>query len=694
MKNPWRTLIPQAAFFLLLLSFAAWFRFHGPDWDQGTHLHPDERFLTMVAAALRPPANLAEYFDTAHSVFNPHNVGHPFYVYGTLPLFLTRCLADRLGMADYAHIHLVGRCLSALFDLMTLFGTMLIGHFLFGLRAGLAAGAMYAVSVLAIQQAHFFTVDSFATAFFTWSLLCATRIAISSTHLLPSLVGFALCLGCAASSKINLSIAFLLLPGSLYLRFSQPSTRFEQNIAPPVRSLGQPAAEDFSEQSETRPRRLLRITGFTFCTLLLAFLVFRCTSPYLFTGPGFLGLTPNPKAIENFRALASMASPSPLFPPSFQWIDRNVAFSGWNLATWGIGFPFFLFAAVGLGTVLFSAGISPRPLHVFAFWTIGHFLLQSLAPNPTLRYQLPTLPGLAIAAGFLWTHSFPTSPLRTRPAHADFLWARFFPTDPFWTPSFPSSLGKWLGRLVFVFTFGWALAFSAVYQQPHSRVAASQWIMNNVASGTVLAFESAWDDAIPLLRGDNWGLIKPFLDGPRLEIHEPDSASKAARLVSILSRADVLVITSNRMYGSLCRLPGRYPLSTAFYRLLLGISSDADPVRAFAELADTPLATTPLKKISFQSIPPQATSSLQTMPIQANALQAISASRSFSLGFAPMAVFTSFPRIGPFTINDQSAEEAFTVYDHPQVTLFRKTPAFDAARVASLLNASLPVPSQ
>jgi len=54
------------------------------------------------------------------------------------------------------------------------------------------------------------------------------------------------------------------------------------------------------------------------------------------------------------------------------------------------------------------------------------------------------------------------------------------------------------------------------------------------------------------------------------------------------------------------------------------------------------------------------------------------------LGYNLVKVFQSDPGIGGFSINDQSAEEAFTVYDHPKVFIFRKSPSYDSAYVSNL----------
>jgi len=65
---------------IVVLLIGAYFRFTGLNWDANYHLHPDERFLTMVESAISPVENLSQYFDTANSSLNPNNRGYTFYV--------------------------------------------------------------------------------------------------------------------------------------------------------------------------------------------------------------------------------------------------------------------------------------------------------------------------------------------------------------------------------------------------------------------------------------------------------------------------------------------------------------------------------------------------------------------------------------------------------------------------------------
>src|SRR5512137_676526 len=102
------------ALLVLILLAGAYLRTTGLDWDEGQHLHPDERFLTMVESGISPvkACNLpdtpiencpnsqkdwlsfSEYFNSAESSLNPHNRGYTFFVYGTLPIFMVRYVAE------------------------------------------------------------------------------------------------------------------------------------------------------------------------------------------------------------------------------------------------------------------------------------------------------------------------------------------------------------------------------------------------------------------------------------------------------------------------------------------------------------------------------------------------------------------------------------------------------------------------
>ena len=154
-----------AAWLLLALALlvGAWFRFTGLDWDAGTHLHPDERHITITTAQIQWPESIAQYFDTETSPLNPYNQGIGSFVYGTLPMFVTKAAGGIADRNAYGDVYLVGRFLTALLDTLTILLVFLIARRLGGLWAGALAAALYACAVQAIQQAHFYTMDAWVT---------------------------------------------------------------------------------------------------------------------------------------------------------------------------------------------------------------------------------------------------------------------------------------------------------------------------------------------------------------------------------------------------------------------------------------------------------------------------------------------------------------------------------------------------
>src|SRR5574339_494094 len=172
LDRPYATNLALVFIFLI----AAWFRFHGLNWDEGRHLHPDERFLSTVTNDLQWPQNFDNYFDPAVSTLSPYSLPNMgLYVYGTLPVYVVKWVAILMDYNNYDKITLVGRALSALFDMATIYFLFLIGRRLYGHKVGLLAAFLMSLSVLNIQLSHFYTVDTFANLFVVGTIYSVLR---------------------------------------------------------------------------------------------------------------------------------------------------------------------------------------------------------------------------------------------------------------------------------------------------------------------------------------------------------------------------------------------------------------------------------------------------------------------------------------------------------------------------------------
>ena len=169
----------------------------GVMWGESQWLHPDERFLLYVGGDISPmklvpvdPKNPdagtkrvwlgpGDYFNTAQSSLNPNNKGYTFFVYGTLPIFLTRYVAEiafnhRVGWNEIAS---VGRPLSALSDWLVILLVFLAASRLFNKRVGLLAAVFYSWAVLPIQLSHFYKEDTYTNFFNFLAIYFAILIA-------------------------------------------------------------------------------------------------------------------------------------------------------------------------------------------------------------------------------------------------------------------------------------------------------------------------------------------------------------------------------------------------------------------------------------------------------------------------------------------------------------------------------------
>lgn len=553
---------PKLILFGILL-IAAGFRFYNLNWDQGQHLHPDERFLTMVGSAMKIPGSFLQYLDPLTSLFNPTNIGYKFFVYGTFPVILNKLLAVWIGADNYNDFAILGRQLSAFFDLLIVLlvfkaTALLEREYKYPPSLKFLAAFFYAITVLPIQLSHFGTVDTplnffvFASFYFMFSFYSYG----SKYSLLISAISF----GLALSTKIS---AIFILPLLLFLLFYY-----------------------FKNQSKLAKNKNYQriIIEILFCLLIFGIVVYatvRLANPYYFETGNILSPQVNKLFLENIKQLKSWEGKDIWFPPSVQWMNKQpVITSLKDLSIFGLGLTYFILVIYGL--YLIFNKYKRVIIVTTAVWVLLFFLYQSTQFVKTMRYFIIIYPFLAIYAAIgLYSITKKTSSL--------------------------------FQLLLLILLFAWPLSFLSIYHNTNSRIQASQWIYQNIPSGSAILNEH-WDDPLPLLLPS----MARQLPGDLLPVFDPDTPDKWNKMDVLLGKGEYLIFSSNRGWGSIPTVPEKYPLMSKFYKDLF----------------------------------------------------------TGRLAYKKIKEFTSYPSLAylgiPITFPDDWADESFTVYDHPKVMIFKR----------------------
>jgi len=594
--SKYKTLILLA----LILLTAYSLRSFGRNWDEGGHLHPDERMLIMVADRISFPNNL-----------NPD-----FFNYGSLPIYLLRGSAQiidilfqpRIPVAGYNGMLILGRTLSSIFDVGTVALVFLAAYLLTRKRtSALFASLIYSLAFFPIQNSHFFVVDVYLAFFIT--ALVTTLIYYARTRRFLALILMGACMGAAVATKFT---ALVFMPGIIvslgiiHVWFERSRELFTHIVIFCVTS--------FVFFAFCMPYAILPPTG------ILSHppggVVDARSSHMLDSYPGIKDIvyfldpnrSPETRFLRDVRDQTRMNSDAYVFPYTLQYVTtKPYIYHIEQIVRWGLG-PFIGMLTV-IGTIFLVShlfdlmkrkGIDSK---VFASWilvicifvTYGlYFLIIGRSAVKFMRYMLPLYPMLAILAGYGLS----------KLAHRSFVKSHTIAV---------MMVYKAVTAILLIGTLVWSLTFVNIYTERHTRIAATDWILENIPAGKTLAVEH-WDDRVPIRYGEQYQYQE-------MTIYElPDSEAKWEVLMQKLTHSDYVILASNRLYTPLPKLADCkkykvcYPLATKYYEKLF----------------------------------------------------------DGSIGFKKIKEFTAYPQLGFWTIKDDDADESFTVYEHPRIMLFEK----------------------
>ncbi|HLL60431.1 MAG TPA: glycosyltransferase family 39 protein [Candidatus Nitrosocosmicus sp.] len=641
-----KSLLPKLLLFLILL-LGFYLRHYNWNWDQGFHLHPDERMLIMVAEKIHFWDNL-----------NPH-----FFNYGSLPIYIlkgTAQLGDFLFHKDYDSYDgmlKVGRFLSALVDTFTIVVVYKIANLLLSQKSkaksqkhkskvqnGTAGGGsteeglparryfrvqgegvltestavkffplfaafFYAISFFPIQNSHFFVVDVFLTFFITLVLYFLLRYlkTCDPRHIIP--IGIALAAACATKITAVIFIPFIMLVIILTL---------SENV---ILNLAKSGLKDLS----TRLFVSLRKTISHLCIFIIVTALFT----FFFMPYGILDYQ---EVLKDLQQQTAMRTNPYIFPFTLQYVGT---IPYWyylkNIFLWGVGPVVGILSLIGMFQLIINnyelritnSNVSSSKfkyhqlftnhyllLTIFLIFYLYYFLLIGNSAVKFMRYMLPLYPFIAILAGY-GLSQFPISDSAYR---------------------IKNNLIKKLlairySLFVILLAILWTSMFVNIYTKKHTRISASEWIVKNIPQGSHVAVEH-WDDRLPIFGSENYQIQEMTL------YEQPDDEMKWNLLNQKLIQTDYMIIASNRLYTPLQRL------------------DDCEKYRACY----------PRTKEYYQRL-------LNGLPLHTD---------YGSIQFIKVAEFESYPYLEiPFLnyelqISDHEADESFTVYDHPKIMIFKK----------------------
>jgi YYY domain-containing protein len=573
------------------------FRFHGLHWNDHSWPHPDERAMVsqtvemLVADNYRPTIHTWGHFGYYSALFAHKAYAHIQSQAPALPnlreasdgwlmavgigLTLFVCLLYEqlrrlrtawqaaagtltavalvsawprveqvmLGRvaADFADVAITGRFVAALVSTLSLALVYALGARLYTPVVGLLAAAFLAVSLRAVQLAHFFAVEPLQTFSLLLALLAAA--ALYRLHTRPRTgradaaaalvlyIALGIAIGMGMASKFS-SAPIFALPIVLHVLLLRLPTRI-----PP----------------------LALHASLPLC-FISALATWYALHPYAWelafepwaTARAMPGLSERWLHIlfsRDFAAQIAEQSRMVQGDGGGPWVQQFADTTPYltamlEMLRWSFGWPLGLICVGGLVYTAVRSFIRPRAedLLLLSYAGVAFVILGSFKASFP-RYTLPVI-AVACVLG-----------ARTCVELRQHRYVKHLATTA-------ALIGVVSGAV-------YCSAYMRIYSAPHSWTTASLWIYKNVppvrpdGAPTRIAHEE-WDDEIPVS-------VPPYVNrygSVRMAPYDGDGSEKAARLAQALADSDWIALPTSRLYSTILKVADRYPVTAAYYRLL------------------------------------------------------------------------------------------------------------------------------
>ena len=578
---------------LLIFSISFSLRIYGINWDNGFLFHPDERQLLMLSNEMHFPkwSELSYLLNPNISPLNPQ-----WFNYGTLPLYIleiTNFFLSFFTNFDVYKLRFPARIISALFDSATVTLISIFALKYFGRKTGFFTSFFSIFCVIQLQHSHFFVVDTILTFFIVALVFICAKI--SKTCTLKDSIIAGILLSAALATKISsLPISILIfLSYFLYAIF--------------------PNKDDVMNRISINISNIKKaLIGISIC-ILVSLIFFFLFSPY--------SIIDFPKFLEHNLTQSKMIRGSSDLPYTRQYIDTiPYIYHLKQITTTSLGIVVSSLGLIGLIITLIKSRLPFPKIHVILiFWIFLYFLIFGHFQVKFSRYMLPIIPFIIIysSIGIVYLSNQISEKY--------------------------SRLAIPIISIILLLSLHYPLSFLNIYSQNHTAIEASNFLNLNAKPNSLILKEH-WDEGLPNL---NKFKIK------ELPLYNFDSTKKTLNLSLLLSESDYIVIFSNRLYGTIPRLPERYPFTSNYYQRLFDGSLGYSLIHQ--EKKEPKFLGIKYTNDNFSRIP---ISPPKTLSGKDNSLQ-------FNLGWH---------------------DESFSVYDHPTILIFKKSQEISSEELFSILN--------
>lgn len=600
----------QSRFILLItLIAAAALRFYGLDWDRGYLFHPDERQILLTVSNLHFPRFPLEIF-SADSPLNPK-----FFAYGSFPIYLLWVLSRYAPAApayfvpwldkNLINVLFFARELSAIFDLGTIVILYLLARRLYDRTVGLISAACVAFTVLHIQLAHYYAVDTLLTLLCAATLYFAARYAqIGRTR---EALWLSIAFGLALATKVT---AFTLIVPIIVATIKARGTEMPAFYA----------KAGWAIHIRARFAQLWGIRRALAKIALVTAAVFVVAQPYVLLDPiRYFGQVGTEMLVV--RGWLDR-------PYTLQFVDTlPIIYPIGQTAIWGMGLPLGLFA---FGGTAYFIWVWWRQRDwadgLIVSWAVVYGLTATLQFAKYPRYLLPLIPFLFLMA---------------------IVGVRYYAPDLSYKIIYLSA------SVIAIFTLAYVLTFISIYSREHPWLTISRWIYQNIPAQSHIAIEH-WDDALPVPTqfGETSRNLNEY-QTQTMPMFDADDDKKLQTIVETLASNDYIILATQRLYGSIPRVPSRYPTSSRYYRALFDGSLGFELfalARNDQTLGGISITNDPFTRAGL-AVPPRLVAA----------------------------------RVGNLDWNWGYEDESLSVYDHPLPLIFKKSRMLSAEELRGIL---------